>query len=116
MGTLVLSSDVELAQYSGNLDAGETSVGGIAQAPGYALISLTAPGYDGADNPNSGRATLRWLLDADTSDNDPGEECGEHWLCYDFNGDGLRQNPYGTAVFGEQSDDRPLLFMRESYR
>lgn len=116
LGTLVLSSDVELAQYSGDLDAGETSVGGIAQAPGYALISLTAPGYDGADNPNSGRATLRWLLDADTSDNDPGEECGEHWLCYDFNGDGLRQNPYGTAVFGEQSDDRPLLFMRESYR
>lgn len=116
LGSLVVDSDFQLADFTGSLNAGETTVAGLAQSPGYALVSLSAPGYDVSGNPNAGRATLRWMLDTDTTDNDPGEECGEHWLCYDFNGDGLRQNPSATAIFGELSDDRPLLFMRESYR
>lgn len=115
-GTLVLDTDIQLSNFSGNLNAGETSVTGTTSAAGYSLFSLTAPGYDGSGNPNSGRATVTWLLDTDTSNNTPGEECGEHWLCYDYNGDGFRQNPYGQAVFGDLSDNKPLLFMRESYR
>ncbi len=116
LGTMVVDSDFQLSQYIGNLDAGETSVAGVASSAGYSLVSLSAPGYDASDNPNDGRVTLTWMLDTDTSDNTPGEECGEHWLCYDYNGDGFRENPSGVAIFGGQSDDRPVLFLKESYR
>ncbi|AUM12427.1 hypothetical protein Kalk_08350 [Ketobacter alkanivorans] len=116
LGTVVADTDFGLSAFSGNLDAGETSIAGVSSAAGYSLVSLAAPGYDGSANPNSGSATLTWILDTDTTDNTPGEECGEHWLCYDYNGDGLRQNPYGQAIFGDLSDNKPVLFLRESYR
>lgn len=116
LGSLVVDTDFQLSSFTDNLAAGETAVSTVNNAAGYSLISLSAPGYDGSGNPNSGRTLLTWLLDTDTSDNDPGEACGEHWLCYDFDGDGLRENPAGQAVFGDLSDSKPVLFLKESYR
>ena len=116
LGTLVVDTDFQLSNFTDNLNAGETSVEAASNLAGYSLIRLGAPGYEASGNPNSGRTLLTWLLDTDTSDNDPGEACGEHWLCYDFDGDGLRENPSGQAVFGDLSDTKPVLFLKESYR
>lgn len=116
LGTSVVDTDFQLSNFTDNLNTGETSVEAVSNLAGYSLIRLGASGYDASGNPNSGRTLLTWLLDTDTSDNAPGEACGEHWLCYDFDGDGLRENPSGQAVFGDLSDTQPVLFLKESYR
>ena len=115
-GTQVNTTDIQLSNFTGNLSSGETVVSGLEQHPGYYLLSLSAPGYDSNHQSNSGTALVTWLLDNDPSNNNPGETCSQHWLCYDFNGDGTNDNPTAKAIFGALPDGRPLLFLKESYR
>ncbi len=115
-GTLITTSDMQLSDFGGNLSSTETSVAGLTSQPGYYLMSLSAPGYAGASQPNSGSVIVTWLLDNDASDNNPGEECSARWLCYDYDGDGLNENPKGRAIFSALPDNRPILFQRETYR
>lgn len=115
-GTTILPADIGLSDFSGNLDASKTGVAALTAQPGYYLLSLTAPGHDSSQQPNAGTASVTWLLDNDTSDNFPGEACTARWLCYDFNGDGLNENPAAKAIFSTLPDGRPLLFLKETYR
>lgn len=115
-GTALLTTDIELSDFSANLDAGETGVAALAAQPGFYLLSLSAPGSDSSGQPNAGTATVTWKLDSDTSDNNPGEACTGYWLCYDYDGDGLNDNPAARAIFSTLPDKRPLLFLKETYR
>lgn len=115
-GTVALTTDIQLSNFTGNLQAGETSVAALAPQPGYYLMSLAAPGSDSSGQPNAGTAAVTWLLDNDTSDNNPGEACSQHWLCYDYDGNGLNENPSARAIFSTLPDKRPVLFLKETYR
>ncbi len=115
-GTSILPADIQLSNFTGNLGAGETGVAALVSRPGYYLLSLSPPGHDSSQQPNAGTATVTWLLDGDTSDNNPGEACTARWLCYDYNGDSRNENPAGKAIFSTLPDGRPLLFLRETYR
>lgn len=115
-GTPALTTDIQLSNFTGNLQAGETSVAALSAQPGYYLASLAAPGSDSSGQPNAGTAIVTWLLDNDTSDNAPGEACSQHWLCYDYDGNGLNENPAARAIFSTLPDKRPLLFLKEAYR
>lgn len=115
-GTPALTTDIQLSNFTGNLQAGETSVAALSPQPGYYLMSLAAPGSDSSGHPNAGTAVVTWLLDNDTSDNAPGEACSQHWLCYDYDGNGLNENPAARAIFSTLPDKRPMLFLKEAYR
>lgn len=115
-GTPALTTDIQLSNFTGNLQAGETSVAALSPQPGYYLMSLAAPGSDSSGQPNAGTAVVTWLLDNDTSDNNPGEACSQHWLCYDYDGNGLNENPAARAIFSTLPDKRPMLFLKEAYR
>ena len=115
-GTQVLTTDIQLSNFTSNLQAGETSVASLSAQPGYYLASLAAPGSDSSGQPNAGTAVVTWLLDNDTSDNNPGEACSQHWLCYDYDGNGLNENPAARAIFSTLPDKRPMLFLKEAYR
>lgn len=115
-GTLITTGDIQFSNFTANLQSGETSVTGLGSQPGYYLMSLAAPGYSAGNQPNAGTVDVTWLLDADTSDNNPGEECTGFWLCYDYDGDGLNENPSAKAIFSALPDSRPVLFLKETFR
>ncbi|MEZ5511765.1 MAG: DUF6701 domain-containing protein, partial [Gammaproteobacteria bacterium] len=53
-GTTVLAPDITLSDFTDQLAAGETSVNGVSPFPGYHVLTLAAPGYQGT-TPNTGR-------------------------------------------------------------
>jgi hypothetical protein len=101
-GTEVLLSDLSLSDYSGQLDSGETTmVSPLVSAPGYYVLALSAPGYQGS-TANAGRVSVTWGLDS--------------WLRSDFDLDTVTDEPVGVATFVGQPANQPMLFKRESYR
>lgn len=85
-----------LAQFTGNLQAGDSSATLNAPLAGASSISLSAPG---SGNDGSLSASLPALT----------------WLWYDWNGAG-RQAASGLATFGVYQGSTPLIFRREQYR
>lgn len=100
-GTAVSAPDIALSDFTDQLAAGETSVNAVSPFPGYHVLTLTAPGYQGT-TPNTGRVQLTWNLAS--------------WLQSDLDGDGSVEPPYGYATFSAQPGKQPILFMREVYR
>ena len=100
-GSLVQAGDLVLNNFSGELAAGETSVSSVVLYPGYAITTLSAPGYQG-NTANAGSVLLNWVPDA--------------WLQYDFDGDASVDDPAGVATFVGQPANQPVLFRRELYR
>ena len=100
-GSLVQASDLLLNNFSGELSAGETSVSSVASYPGYAITTLSAPGYQG-NTANAGSVRINWIPDS--------------WLQYDFDGDSTADDPAGVATFVGQPANQPVLFRRERYR
>ncbi|MEE2733228.1 MAG: DUF6701 domain-containing protein [Pseudomonadota bacterium] len=100
-GTLVQSTDLSLSNYSGELNAGETSVSTVTGYPGYYISTLSAPGYQG-NTANAGSVLLNWVP--------------ETWLQFDIDGDGASEDPAGVATFVGQPANQPVLFRRERFR
>ncbi len=100
-GTLAAAGDMLLSNYSGNLSAGETTVSGVSPYPGYHILNLSAPGYQGS-TANDGRVQLNWNVDS--------------WLESDIDADNSADDPWGTASFVGPAANQPILFRRESYR
>ena len=105
-GTSLLLTNIQLSGYTGNLGIGETSVSDLKSLPGYYLMSLAAPKSDSSGQPNSGTVTVTWPMNCTTAP----------WLCYDYNGDGVNENPSARAIFSGLPDKRPVLFLKETYR
>ncbi|WP_426414976.1 DUF6701 domain-containing protein [Aestuariirhabdus sp. LZHN29] len=92
--------DIELTDYSGNLDAGETTPLWAGFVAGTGALNLSAPGVG---NEGSVRVTLQAPVAND-------------WLLYDWFTLGAPASPGATATFGVFRGEQPMIYRREVYR
>ncbi|GAB4350642.1 MAG: hypothetical protein Kow006_13610 [Gammaproteobacteria bacterium] len=97
--TGLAAGDFGFANYSGNLDPGETAINGVSLVSGSGAVSLSAPGAG-----NQGEVDV------------VGQGTLPTHLLFDWDGDGNHDNPpAGHATFGIFSGSPRRIYLREVY-